>query len=194
MPMELCRTKWPLRYGPMEPQRMNGQLAHTCNRHPCRSAAFPRWSANGSKASPMATRTSRGAASLKARMAHGTRLWVIRGRCLVQGGSESALKPLGYEFAFHWSAVQALGQPRRLLAMRFGLPQPVGRGAELLSGGVQLRNKPNYRPTNGYKRQQTHDIHHSHTLRRCLCMAEARRATHQQRAWAIPLPAQIPVT
>jgi hypothetical protein len=25
-------------------------------------------------------------------------------------------------------------------------------------------------------------------------MAEARRATHQQRAWAIPLPAQIPVT
>ena len=67
--------------------------------------------------------------------AHGTRLWAIRGRYLAHGGSESALKALGHELAFHWSAVQ--GQPRRLLAMRFGLPQPVGRSADVLSGGVQ---------------------------------------------------------
>jgi len=53
----------------------------------------------------------------------------------VQGGSESALKTLGHELAFHWSAVQ--GQPRRLLAMRFGLPQPFGRSADVLFGGVQ---------------------------------------------------------
>lgn len=101
----------------------------------CRFAALPRWSANGSKASPMATPTYRGAASPKARTGHGTRLWAIRGLFLAHGGSESALKPLGHELAFHWSAVQ--GQPRRLLAMRTGLPQPVGRSADVIFGGVQ---------------------------------------------------------
>ena len=67
--------------------------------------------------------------------ARSTRQTVTLGRCLAHGGLESALRPLGHELAFHWSAVQ--GQPRRLLAMRFGLPQPVGRSADVLSGGVQ---------------------------------------------------------
>ena len=57
-----------------------------------------------------------------------------------------------HEFTGHWSEVY--GQPRQLLAMRFGLPQPVGRGADVLFGGVQLLDKRTSRPINGNKRQQ----------------------------------------